>query len=40
MNQNYSRTQSQTRTDSTTSRRGGFMCWWTAAGLVHGAGAG
>jgi hypothetical protein len=38
MNQNPS--QTQPRTDSTTTRRRGFMNWWVAAGLAHGAGAG
>lgn len=32
--------QIQSRTDETTTRRGGFMHWWTAAGLAHGAGIG
>jgi hypothetical protein len=43
MNRNDSQTQTQTqtrRTDSTTTRRSGFMNWWVAAGLAHGAGAG
>ena len=40
MNQNKFQTQTQTRTDETTTRRRGFMNWWTAAGLAHGAGAG
>jgi hypothetical protein len=38
MNQNDS--QTQTRTENVTTRRRGFMNWWTAAGLAHGAGAG
>jgi hypothetical protein len=39
MNRNDSQTQTR-RTDSTTTRRDGFMNWWVAAGLAHGAGAG
>jgi hypothetical protein len=39
MNRNDSQTQTR-RTDSTTTRRSGFMNWWVAAGLAHGAGAG
>jgi hypothetical protein len=40
MNHNDSQTRIRTRTDSTTTRRRGFMNWWTAAALAHGAGAG
>lgn len=32
--------QTETRTDTTTSDRRGFLNWWMAAGLAHGAGAG
>lgn len=40
MKMNQYNTHSQTRTDETTTRRRGFMNWWTAAALAHGAGAG
>jgi hypothetical protein len=40
MKMNQIKSQTQTRTDSTTTRRRGFMNWWTAAALAHGAGAG
>jgi hypothetical protein len=40
MTQHTSQTQAQTRTENVTTRRRGFMNWWTAAALAHGAGAG
>ena len=40
MTQMNSQTETQSRTENVTTRRRGFMNWWTAAALAHGAGAG
>jgi hypothetical protein len=39
MTMNQFNTYTQSRTEETNTRRN-FMSWWTAAGLVHGAGIG
>jgi hypothetical protein len=37
---NHTTRTPRSRTEETTTRRRGFMNWWTAAALAHGAGAG